>query len=152
MPRTNSRQPMICRMTPSTALSGAAAGFQRVEQADVEIRRDDGVPEPRLTGNHRVLAIAKRRQGMGDEMVEHLQRLSPVGGETEGARIAEIGAEPRLDQVEHLVDHRVWLELRRRWRLQVIGRGLAVAGTPLGERRLHCARMQGDQHRLFALS
>jgi hypothetical protein len=50
---------------------------------------------------------------MGDEMRQRLSRLAPIGGEPERAQGAEIVAEPRLDQGQHLFDRRVGGELHR---------------------------------------
>ena len=79
-----------------------------------------------LPFQHRVLIIAKSRQGVGDEMRQDLQGLRARGGKVKGEQITEVVPIARL----HKVKHRLGLSIRRKaerlGELQPLLRGLAV--------------------------
>ena len=63
------------------AASAARDDLERVEQAEVQRRRQQRVRHPRVAREHRVLVGAEGRQPVVDEVVERGQRLRPGGGE-----------------------------------------------------------------------
>ena len=57
--------------------------------------------EERRAGLHRILRVAEGRQAGADEMVERFQRIAPRHRPAETLEIAEMVAEPGLDERDH---------------------------------------------------
>ena len=103
-----------------------AANAQRIEQAAVEILRNDGVIEERFARQHRILEVTELRQSLFHEGLERGLGVDAGHGEAEGREVAEMIAEPRLDQRQHFLRHRIGHERRRPRHEQICLRGLAV--------------------------
>ena len=138
MPRMYSRQPMICRMNPSAQFSGAPPVCPRLARPPRRPRAGPaGRHSCRATGasgrgtvlpHHRVLVVAEAGQPVLDPVRERAPRLAAVRREPERPRLAEMIAEPCLDQLQHLLDRLVGREAHRSRRRRP--RPAAACGSP----------------------
>ena len=121
-----------------------AADAERVEQADVQILRDDGMIEEGFARQHRILVVAELRQRALHEGGERRFRVGARDGEPERRQIAEVPAEAGLDQRQHLPGDGIGCALPGARHEQVSGRGLPVVGVeiPLAARRLVAVHQQ----------
>ena len=67
--------------------------------------------QERITRQHRVLIGAEIGKAVGEEMRERRQRARPVRRPAERAQAAEIRGEPRFDQCQNLLRHRIRRDL-----------------------------------------
>ena len=105
---------------------GSPTDLNWVEQTHVEIRRDQRVIEEAVVVHHRILKVAKTRQGVCDEMGQRAAGLGLVGCKPERAERTETVAKPRFDKVQNLLDRVVRSELHRAGKGDIIGRRFAV--------------------------
>ena len=112
------------------------ANLHRVKKAEVDVGRDQRVRQGRVIRQHRVLFVAKARQGVGDEMGQRVQGSGPVHCPVEGAQRAEV-PEAGRHKVEHLFGHRIGGKARRAGAEQIsLGRfAVVVVKVPLAARR-----------------
>ena len=108
-------------MKPSTLASGArpvAVGglgrghhLARIQQLQVQRRRQVRVVQPRVARPHRVLVAAEQRQALGDEaLAARLQRLRARHRPGEAVEPARVRGEAARDERDHLARDRVGLE------------------------------------------
>ena len=119
---------------------GGLHHFARVQQLEVERRRQQRVVEPGLAWPHRILVAPEVRQAVRDEGFERLQRLLARHRPGEIIEPSRVHREARVDQIDDLSRHSVGLEASRRRHVTWPRRaeGLAVVGieVPLPADRL----------------
>jgi hypothetical protein len=89
------------RASSTVCLLRLAAHLRRQQEAGVEVLRHGGVEQIILVLQHRVLEVAKARQGVLDEVRERPLCVGAGRGEPERLDLAEVAGKAPRDQIEH---------------------------------------------------